>query len=142
MIDLKTKEAKEITAYFLNEINDLLFDPEEIAEELYNSELMKILDVYWIRMLSSKSYRTDWRNEASAEAGRQLAEIPFIKKQMETASDKKMEDIADRISTSHRTLQQSFSKLVFYHFMMTCNERDSHTLVEIIGDSFYKLPLI
>lgn len=142
MIDLRTREAKEIAAYFSNEVNNLLFRPEEIAWDLKDSELMMDLDICWIRILSSKSYRTDGRNEASAVIAKQLADIPFIKRQLETVSNAKMEDVAGRMAMDHRTLQQTFSGLIFYHFLHSCNKREAQTLVEAMGDSFYRLPLI
>lgn len=142
MMDLETKESMEIAAYFSNEVNNLLFSPEETARELRNSKLMKNLDICWIKILSSESYRTDWRNEASATTARRLAQIPFIKKQLETISNKKMEEVAKKMATEHRTLQQTFSGFVFYHFMLTCNKRESQTLLKVMGNSFYKLPLI
>ncbi len=87
-------------------------------------------------------YRTDLRNEASAKAGRQLSEIPFVKRKMELVDNKKMENVAKEMEMPHKTIQQSFSKLVFCHFLQSCNKKEAQTLIKVIGDSFYKLPLI
>ena len=103
---------------------------------------MTELDIYWIKILSGSGYRTDLRNEASAKAGRQLAEIPFVRKKMELVENQKMEDVADKMAMAHRTLQQTFSELIFYHFLQSCNKREAQTLIKVMGDSFYTLPLI
>ncbi len=100
------------------------------------------LDIYWIKILSSSAYQTDLRNEASARIGRQLAEIPFIKRKIELVDNKKMQKVAERMAMDHRTLQQTFSRLVFYHFLLICNKKESQTLIHTMGDSFYRLPLI
>lgn len=142
MIDLKTATAQEIASYFSHEVNNFCFRPDTIAKQLNKSKQMKDLDVCWIKVLSSHTYRTDLRNEASAKIGRQLAEIPFVKKKMELVDNPKMEEAAKKMENSHRTLQQTFSGLVFYHFMLSCNNRESQTLLKVMGDSFYKLPLI
>lgn len=142
MINLKTANSQEIASYFLNEVNNFSFHPDNIAQEQKTSKYMKDLDICWIKTLSSYTYRTDRRNEASAETGRQLAEIPFIQRKIELVNNPKMEEVAKRIEMDHRTLQQTFSKLVFYHFMLVCNKRENQTLLKVMGDSFYKLPLI
>lgn len=142
MIDLEAEGVQEIVSYFSREVNNLLFRPDRIAEEQKNSKQMKELDICWIKVLSGSTYRTDLRNEASAKAGRQLAEIPFVERKIGLVSNRKMEEVAGKMGMEHRTLQQTFSGLVFYHFLKSCNKREAQTLVEAMGDSFYKLPLI
>lgn len=142
MIDLNTATAKEIADYFTLEVNSFLFNPEKTAEELISSRQMKDLDILWIRILSDPAYCTDARNEASAMTGRKLAEIPFIRRKLDLVNNEKMEAVAKKMATDHRTLQQTFSGLVFCHLLMTCNRRESQTLTEVMGDSFYRLPLI
>lgn len=142
MIDLKTANPQEIASYFSHEVNSFCFNPIAAAEELKNSRLMKDLNLCWIRILSDPAYRTDLRNEKSSIVGRQLADIPFVKRKIELVDNPKMEDVAKRMAMDHRTLQQTFSGLVFYHFMLTCNKRETQTLLGVMGDSFYKLPLI
>lgn len=142
MIDLKTASSQEIASYFSHEVNNLFFKPDTIAEEQRKSRQMKELDLCWIKTLSSYTYRTDLRNEKSSIVGRQLADIPFVKRKIELVDNPKMEDVAKRMAMDHRTLQQTFSGLVFYHFMLTCNKRENQTLFKVMGDSFYKLPLI
>lgn len=142
MIDLKTASSQEIASYFSREVNNLFFKPDTIAEEQKRSRQMKELDLCWIKTLSSYTYRTDLRNEASARIGRRLAGISFIKRKMELVDNQKMEGVAKIMAMDHRTLQQTFSGLVFYHFMLTCNKRETQTLLGVMGDSFYKLPLI
>ena len=142
MIDLKTASTQEIASYFSKEVNNLLFKPEKIAEEQKSSKQMAELDIYWIKILSDSRYRADLRNEASAKAGRQLSNIPFVKKKMELVDNKKMEDVAKEMEMLHKTIQQSFSKLVFCHFLQSCNKREAQALIKVMGDSFYKLPLI
>lgn len=142
MIDLKTAQAQEIASCFSREVNNMFFRPDRIAEELLKSKLMKELDICWIKTLSSHTYRTDLRNEASASTGRRLAGIPFVKRKTELINSPKMEDVAKRMAMDHRTLQQTFSGLVFYHFMLTCNKREKQTLLKVMGDSFYNLPFI
>lgn len=142
MIDLKTANSQQIASYFSREVNNLFFKPNTIAEEQRKSRQMKDLDLCWIKTLSSYAYRTDLRNEKSSIIGRQLADIPFVKRKMELVDNPKMEDVAKRMAMDHRTLQQTFSGLVFYHFMITCNKRETQTLLKVMGDSFYKLSLI
>lgn len=142
MIDLKTAKPQEIASYFSHEVNHFCFKPKAAAEELKSSRHMKDLDLCWIRILSAPAYRTDLRNERSAQTGRRLAEIPFIAKKITQISSPKMEEVAKIMAMDHRTLQQTFSGLVFYHFMITCNKKETLTLLKAMGDSFYKLPLI
>ena len=142
MIDLETANPQEIASYFSHEVNNFCFNPKVTAEELKSSRLMKDLDLCWIRILSDSAYRTDLRNEKSALTGRRLAEIPFIAKKIALTGSPKMEEVAKIMAMEHRTLQQTFSGLVFYHFMVTCNKRETQTLLKVMGDSFYKLPLI
>ncbi len=142
MIDLRNAGAEEIASYFSHEVNNMFFKPDTITQEQISSKQMKDLDICWIRILAGYDYRTDLRNEASAEKGRLLAEIPFIKRKIEAVNNPKMEDVARRMALDHRTLQQTFSGLVFYHLFITSSKRDSQTLIKIMGDSFYRLPLI
>ena len=142
MIDLKTASSQEIASYFSREVNNFCFSPKVTAEDLKSSRLMKDLDLCWLRILSDPTYRTDLRNEKSSIVGRQLADIPFVKRKIELVDNPKMDDVAKRMAMDHRTLQQTFSGLVFYHFMLTCNKRENQTLLKVMGNSFYKLPLI
>lgn len=142
MIDLINASSQEIASYFSHEVNNMFFKPDMIAEEQKKSRQMKDLDLCWIKTLSSYTYRTDLRNEKSSIVGRQLSEIPFIARKVEQLDNPKMEDVAKRMAMDHRTLQQTFSGLVFYHFMLTCNKRETQTLLGVMGNSFYKLPLI
>ncbi len=142
MIDLKNAASQEIASYFSHEVNNLFFKPDTIAEEQKESKQMKDLDICWIKTLSGCEYKTDLRNEVAAETGRRLAEIPFIARKIDLINNPKMEDVAKKMAMDHRILQQTFSKLVFYHFMLVCNKKEVQALLKIMGDSFYKLPLI
>ena len=142
MIDLKNTEVKEIAKYFSYEVNNFLFKPEKIATEQIDSPDMKDLDICWIKVLADRNYRTDLRNEQAATVGRLLATIPFIRKKMESVDNGKMAEVAKIMSYDHRTLQQTFSKLIFYHLQLICNEKESADLTEVLGDRFYMLPLI
>lgn len=70
-----------------------------------------------------------------------IAEIPFVKREMESVSNGKMEKVAKEMALEHRTLQQTFSGLVFFHFLQSCNKEESEKLIAVMGDSFYRLPL-
>lgn len=142
MMDLKTASPQEIAKYFSHEVNNLFFKPDKIAEEQKGSRQMEDLDICWIKVISDSGYRTDLRNEASAKTGRQLAGIPFVRKKMESVSNEKMEKVAKKMETDHRTIQQTFTGLVFYHFLQSCNREESEKLVAVMGESFYRLPLI
>ena len=135
MMDLKTASPQEIAKYFSREVNNMFFKPDKIAEEQRDCRQMEDLDICWIKVISDSRYRTDLRNEASAKTGRQLAEIPFVQKKMESVSNEKME-------IDHRTLQQTFSGLVFFHFLQSCNKKEHDALIKAMGESFYRLPLI
>lgn len=141
-MDLKNTEVKEIARYFSYEVNNFLFKPEKIATEQKYSADMKDLDLCWIKILADRNYRTDLRNEQSAIAGRLLATIPFIKKRLESVDNSKMAEVAEIMSCDHRTLQQTFSSLIFYHLQLTCNKKEAAELMETLGDRFYMLPLI
>lgn len=142
MMDLKTASPQEIAKYFSYEVNNMFFKPDKIAEEQNGSRQMEDLDICWIKVISDSGYRTDLRNEASAKTGRQLAEIPFVKRKMESVSNGKMEKVAKEMAIDHRTLQQTFSGLVFYHFLQSCDKEESEELIAVMGESFYRLPLI
>jgi len=113
MIDLKTASSQDIASYFSREVNNMFFKPDTIAEEQKRSRQMLELDLCWIKTLSSYTYRTDLRNEKSSIVGRQLATIPFVKRKIEQLDNPKMEDVAKIMAMDHRTLQQTFSGLVF-----------------------------
>lgn len=142
MMDLKTANPQEIAKYFSHEVNNMFFKPDKIAEEQNGSRQMEDLDICWIKVISDSGYRTDLRNEASAKTGRQLAEIPFVKRKMESVSNGKMEKVAKEMAIDHRTLQQTFSGLVFFHFLQSCDKEESEELIAVMGESFYRLPLI
>ena len=141
-MDLKNTEVKEIAKYLSCEVNYFSFEPEKLATEQKDSADMKDLDIYWIKILFDKGYMTDLRNEQAATVGRLLATIPFIRKKMESVDNGKMAEVAKIMSYDHRTLQQTFSKLIFYHLQLICNEKESADLTEVLGDRFYMLPLI
>lgn len=141
-MDLKNTEVKEIARYFSYEVNNFLFKPEKIATEQKDSADMKDLDLCWIKILADRNYRTDLRNKQSAITGRLLATVPFIKKRLESVDNSKMAEVAEIMSCDHRTLQQTFSSLIFYHLQLTCNKKETAELTETLGDRFYMLPLI
>lgn len=142
MMDLKNTEVKEIARYFSNEVNNFLFKPEKIATEQIDSPDMKDLDICWIKILADRNYMTDLRNEQAATVGRLLSTVPFIKKKIESVDNSKMAEVAKIMSSDHRTLQQTFSKLIFYHLQLICNEKETADLTQTLGDRFYMLPLI
>lgn len=142
MIDLKNYDAEEIMNQFSYLTNNLVFKVNKTAEEYQDSVLMEDLDLCWIRTVSSPEYRTDLRNEASSRIGKQLANIPFVAKKLEQSNNPKMSEVAEKMSQEHRTIQQSFSKLIFYHFMLICNRKEQQILSDVMGEGFYRLPLI
>ena len=142
MMDLKNTEVKEIARYFSGEVNNFLFKPQLIATEQKNSKDMQDLDFCWIKILTSNEYRTDLRNEQSAKVGRLLATVPFIRKRLESVGNSKMMKVAEIMSCDHRTLQQTFSSLIFYHLQLISSEEDTAELSQVLGDRFYMLPLI
>ena len=142
MINLEKATVNEIMDFISNEVNNLLFKPDRITEEQRDSKQMKDLDICWIKVLSSNEYRTDLRNEAAARVGKKLAEIPLVKRKMELVDNQKMQKVAEKMAQEHRTLQRTFSVLTFYHFLQICNEKEAKELTAVMGDSFYRLPLI
>lgn len=142
MMDLKTSTSQEIAEYFSHEVNNMFFRPDKIAEEQRDSRQMEDLDICWIKILSGDAYRTDLRNEASARTGRKLAEIPFVKRKMESVGNEKMEKVAKEMAMDHRTIQQTFSGLVFFHLLQSCDKEEAEELTKVMGGSFYRLPLI
>lgn len=142
MINLDTWTAKETADYFSRKVNSLSFNLQKTAEELKSSKQMRGLDLCFIKILSAPSYKTDLRNEKSAMTAQKLMEIPFVKRLVDTTHNSKMEETSEILSREHRTLQQVFSGLVFYHFMITCSEKECQILLQNMGDSFFLLPFI
>lgn len=141
-MDLQNTDVKEIAKYFSNKVNNFLFQPQPIAIEQKNSSDMKDLDHCWIKLISGNTYRTDARNEYSSKLAKSLITIPFICKRIAETDNNRMEEVAKIMSCEHRTLQQTFSGLIFYHLQLTCNEQEQQALSGKFGTDFYKLPLI
>lgn len=141
MIDF-SKDAKEISNEFMRVTNNFSFDRKGLAEELRNSKEMKKLALHWLVILSSDSYMTDDRNAIAARKGKELAEVPFLKKKLEKLEDEKMVKICMEISRDHRTLQQTFSGFVFYYILITSTAKQQEQIISRMGETFYRLPLI
>lgn len=141
MIDF-SKDAKEIAREFMRVTNNFSFDRKGLAEELRNSKEMKKLALHWLVILSSDSYMTDDRNAIAARKGKELAEVPFLKKKLEKLEDEKMVKICMEISRDHRTLQQTFSGFVFYYILITSTAKQQEQIISRMGETFYRLPLI
>lgn len=141
MIDFK-QEARQIAKEFMSITNNFSFDRKGLAEELRNSKEMKKLALHWLAILSSNSYMTDDRNAIAARKGRELAEVPFLKKKLEKLQDEKMVKICMEISRDHRTLQQTFSGFVFYYILITVTAKQQEQIISRMGETFYRLPLI
>lgn len=142
MIDFK-QDTKTIVKEFMRIVNNFSFKPKELAEELKKSKEMRQLDFYWLVTISSSNYMTDGRNEIAARKGRELAEIPFIKKKMEKLPDDMYKlNIALEISREHKTLQQTFTGFVFYHILLTSTEKQKEQIIDRMGEDFYIMPLI
>lgn len=142
MIDF-SKDAKEISNEFMRVTNNFSFDRKGLAEELRNSKEMKQLDLHWLVILSSDNYMTDDRNAIAARKGKELTEVPFLKRKLANLKDDvKMVKICMEISRDHRTLQQTFSGFVFYYILITATEKQQEQITSRLGESFYRLPLI
>lgn len=142
MIDF-SKDAKEIAREFMRVTNNFSFDRKGLAEELRNSKEMKQLALHWLVILSSDNYMTDDRNAIAARKGKELAEVPFLKRKLANLKDDvKMVKICMEISRDHRTLQQTFSGFVFYYILITATEKQQEQITSRLGESFYRLPLI
>lgn len=142
MIDF-SKDAKEIAREFMRVTNSFTFDCKKLEEELRSNKEMKCLALYWLSILKSPDYRTDDRNAIAARKGSELAEIPFLKKKLETLKDnEKMVKICSEISRDHRTLQQTFSGFVFYYILRMSTEKQQEQITSRMGETFYRLPLI
>ena len=61
---------------------------------------------------------------------------------LEALEKQRLEKVAKEMAIDHRTLQQTFSGLVFFHFLQSCNKKEHDALIKAMGDSFYRLPLI
>lgn len=142
MIDF-SKDAKEIAREFMRVTNNFSFDRKGLAEELRNSKEMKKLALHWLVILSSDNYMTDDRNAIAARKGKELAEVPFLKRKLANLKDDvKMVKICMEISRDHRTLQQTFSGFVFYYILITATAKQQEQIISRMGESFYRLPLI
>ena len=141
-MDLQNTDVKEIAKYFSDKVNNFLFQPQPIAIEQKNSSDMKDLDHDWIKLISGNTYKTDARNEHSANLAKSLVTVPFIQKRIAKTDNSRMEEVAKIMSCEHKTLQQTFSSLVFYHLQITCSEQEQQVLSNKYGADFYRLPLI
>lgn len=152
-LDFK-QDAKEIAKYFIHVTNNFSFDYKGLAEELKDNKNMKKLALFWLKKVSSHDYmkyNTDGRNELAARRGQELAEVPFLKKKLEKIADKS-EVLGDKndkflkvvwcIEHDHRTLQQTFSKFIFYFIFINSTEKQQEQLINKFGEYFYRLPLI
>lgn len=138
-----SKDAKEIARDFSRLTNNFSFDYKGLAEELRDSKDMRKLALYWLKVVSSSSYKVDGRNEIAKRRGQELAEISFLKEKIENLKeDLKMVKICNEISYDHKTLQQTFSKFVFYYIFLTATEKQQEQLISRMGERFYLLPLI
>ena len=138
-----SKNAKEIARDFSRLTNNFSSDYKGLAEELRDSKDMRKLALHWLRVVASTSYRTDGRNEIAKRRGQELAEVSFIKKKIENLKeDVKMVEICNEISYDHKTLQQTFSKFVFYYIFLTATKKQQEQLIDRLGERFYLLPLI
>ena len=61
---------------------------------------------------------------------------------LEALEKQRLEKVAKEMAIDHRTLQQTFSGLVFCHFLQSCDKEESEKLIAVMGESFYRLPLI
>lgn len=136
MINLELEDAEEIMNQFSYMTNNLVFKVNKTAEEYQDSALMEVLDLCWIRALANPDYRTDLRNEASAKIGRQLSKIPFVAERLKLSNDLKMKAVAEKMAQEHRTIRQTFSKLIFYHFLTTCTQKESGIYLVKISTDF------
>lgn len=142
MIDF-SKDVKEIAREFMRVTNSFSFDRKGLAEELRNSKEMKKLALHWLAILSSNSYMTDDRNAIAARKGKELAEVPFLKRKLANLKDDvNMVKICMEISRDHRTLQQTFSGFVFYYILITSTAKQQEQIISRMGETFYRLPLI
>lgn len=106
---------------------------------------MKKLAFFWLKKVSGhySVYRTDDRNRIAQERGEKLANVSFIRNQIESLEDdKKMNKVVELISQDHRTLQQTFSGFCFCLIFMDCSEEEQKQLENVFGIGFYRMPLI
>lgn len=152
--NLFKQDSKEIAKYFTRVVNNYSFDYKGLAEELKDNKEMKRLALFWLKKISSyeyMKYNTDGRNEISARRGQELSEVSFLKRKLEKLPEK-AEVLGDKndkllkvvwcIEHDHRTLQQTFSKFIFYFILITSTEKQQEQLKSSLGEDFYRLPLI
>lgn len=140
---LGSKTTDELIVYFSRMANNICFRPETAAEELISDTDMEALDAHWIRILADINYRTDGRNELAALTARKLAAVPVVQEMIRNNSEnEKMQTVAEGMALDHRTIQQSFSRLVFYHLYLAVPVEAKKELVKTAGEEFWYLPMI
>ena len=143
MVDiLKTETVDNIVKVFMDKTNTLCFNPKELGEELKSSQDMKDLSLYWIKELSNENYNVDGRNEYSSQIGKKLNDYSFIKEKFNTLNNPKMELVAKKITKEHKTLQQSFSSVVFYVITTMLTKKELEVIYKNLYFDFYITPMI
>ena len=146
-----------------NIINNLLFKPEpivdEIAKDSFSSGYFYEICVYWVSYLylCYKNRNYDLRNEKAIEISKILVEKTnissdfYLDKVLDIEDFKYEEFLPERIvyhmSIEHRSIQQAFSKMVFYFLANktypSLREEISNLIKDkILLENFWNLPLI
>jgi len=159
---LDREQVKKLVSLFTNEVNNFSFKVKDIADEIasdrYTKNLfLEICECYIIALhllFAHKLY--DGRNEASVMLGNKLYYLGISDSGLTEGIEEDIESFrsndlcsyfASLMTREHRTLQQSFSGIVFY--MIYTYGRDSlkKEIDKAINDKelypdFWRMPLI
>lgn len=158
--DTEKEVGKTIGQAISNSVNNFFVNSREIAEALFDSKKASItmdhIAAAWVAVLNGqyKQEAYDDRNAYSTKIGQQLYKLPdiaaFIRKNGCAEYAPYMRDkkktltcyhtgmyVADYMSREHRTLQQTFSEIVFLYLKQKFPKLD-----KTLGDRWTACPLI
>lgn len=133
--------AVQLQKLFSNHVNNFLFDPKQIHDEICKNntarENFELIAENWIQMLAKQKSccMFDGRNEYACMIGEKLN--PFLaRKEIPTT----IQLFSEEMSREHRTLQQSFSSLVFLYIAKW--HPDYAESAGLKEEKFWKCPMI
>lgn len=161
---IDVKVCNEGFQVLVDELNSLIFKPEKISKEIkedgiahaYFAELCE----HWVSYLgiAFEEKLFDMRNESSCKVGKIICdndvffnvkrEQELFKKEYKFLEDYTFDEyLAVKMVSEHRTIQQTFSKLVLYYLYTYGRPSVKEALQKLVDDKileeeFWRLPLI
>lgn len=150
---IKEKDTKLIAKSFMDAVNDFCFNAQKAAEYVYSrgtdfSVPMVKLAHKWVKKLAEQNEHGyyDGRNEYSVHIGAIINRYPLFTSFTTVADDEWMDAVVEIISKDHRTLQQTFSAMIFK--LIQISYRSDENFAKYIqdnlgyGEDWWRMPLI